>query len=197
MLGVVRDTKAVTRRLGSLVKLHLELAKLESKKKAIALGVGIGLGGLALILVLYAIGFGFASGAVGLTELLPLWASLLIVMGALLLGAGICGFLAMRFVKKGAPPCRPRRSRKWSARSGQFGTMADRSADEIRKEIAAERNAFEDDLVAVRGKLRWVVIVSVTATVMVSGVAVAAVVIKRKGARAGIRAGLKTMLKLV
>lgn len=75
--------------------------------------------------------------------------------------------------------------------------MADRSADEIRKEIAVERNAFEDDLVAVRGKLRWVVIVSVTATVMVSGVAVAAVVIKRKGARAGIRAGLKTMLKLV
>jgi Putative Actinobacterial Holin-X, holin superfamily III len=104
MLGVVRDTKAMTRRLGSLVKLHLELAKLESKKKAIALGVGIGLGGLALILVLYAIGFGFAAGAVGLTELLPLWASLLIVMGALLLGAGICGFLAMRFVKKGAPP---------------------------------------------------------------------------------------------
>jgi hypothetical protein len=75
--------------------------------------------------------------------------------------------------------------------------MADRSADEIRKEIAAERNAFEDELAAVRGKLRWVVIVSVTATVIVSGVAVAAVVIKRKGARAGIRAGLKTMLKLV
>jgi len=75
--------------------------------------------------------------------------------------------------------------------------MADRSADEIRKEIAAERKALEDDLVAVRGRLRWLVIVSVTAAVIVSGVAVAAVVIKRKGARAGIRAGLKTMLKLV
>ena len=75
--------------------------------------------------------------------------------------------------------------------------MADRSADEIGKEIAAEREALEDELVAVRGRLRWLVIVSVTATVIVSGVAVAAVVIKRKGARAGIRAGLKTMLKLV
>jgi hypothetical protein len=75
--------------------------------------------------------------------------------------------------------------------------MADRSADEIRKEIGAERKAFEDDLAAVHGRLRLLVIVSVTATVIVSGVAVAAVVMKRKGARAGIRAGLKTMLKLV
>lgn len=75
--------------------------------------------------------------------------------------------------------------------------MADRSAAEITKEIAAERKALEDDLAAVRGRLRWLVIVSVTATVIVSGAAVAAVVIKRKGARAGIRAGLKTMLKLV
>jgi hypothetical protein len=33
--------------------------------------------------------------------------------------------------------------------------------------------------------------------VIVSGVAVGAVVVERKGARAGIRAGLKTMLKLV
>ena len=75
--------------------------------------------------------------------------------------------------------------------------MADRSADEIRKEIAAERKALENDLAAGRGRLRWLAIVTVTATVMASGIAVAAVVIKRRGARAGIRAGLKTMLKLV
>jgi hypothetical protein len=36
--------------------------------------------------------------------------------------------------------------------------MADRSADEIRKEIAAERKALEDDFAAVRGRLRWLVI---------------------------------------
>ena len=75
--------------------------------------------------------------------------------------------------------------------------MADRSADEIRREIAAERKAVEKDLAVVRGKLRWLAIGTVTATVMVSGIAVAAVVIKRRGARAGIRAGLETMLKLV
>ena len=75
--------------------------------------------------------------------------------------------------------------------------MADRSAEQIRKEIAAERKALEDDLAAVRGRLRWLIIVSATVTVIVSGAAVAAVVVKRKGARAGIRAGLKTMLKLV
>ena len=66
-----------------------------------------------------------------------------------------------------------------------------------RKEIAAERKAVENDLAVVRGKLRWLAIGTVTATVMVSGIAVAAVVIKRRGARAGIRAGLETMLKLV
>jgi hypothetical protein len=75
--------------------------------------------------------------------------------------------------------------------------MADRSADEIREEIAAERKALGNDLAVVRGRLRWLAIATVTATVMVSGIAVAALVIKRRGARAGIRAGLKTMLKLV
>jgi len=47
MLGFVTPAKAARRRVQSLAKLHLELAKLEAKKRAIALAIGAGLGGLA------------------------------------------------------------------------------------------------------------------------------------------------------
>jgi hypothetical protein len=99
MFGVMSPAKAVRQRLRSLAKLHLELAKLEVKKKATALAIGAGLGGLALLLALYAIGFGFAAAAVGLAELLPLWASLLIVGGALFLGAAAAVFVALRYLR--------------------------------------------------------------------------------------------------
>ncbi len=104
MLGFVARTKAVKQRMQSLVRLNLELAKLEAKKKAKALGVAAGLGFLAVVLVVYAIGFAFASAAVGISEALPLWLSLLIVAGALLLLAAIAGFLASRFARKASPP---------------------------------------------------------------------------------------------
>jgi uncharacterized membrane protein YqjE len=104
MLGVVAQAKAVTQRMGSLVKLHLELAKLEAKKKATRLGEGVGLGGLALVLALYAIGFGFTAAAIGVNEVLPLWASLLIVAGALLLAAAITVFLAVRYLRELSHP---------------------------------------------------------------------------------------------
>ena len=104
MLGFVARTKAVKQRMQSLVRLNLELAKLEAKKKAKALGVAAGLGFLAVVLVVYAIGFAFASAAAGISEALPLWLSLLIVAGALLLLAAIAGFLASRFARKASPP---------------------------------------------------------------------------------------------
>ena len=99
MFGVVSQAKIVTSRLRSLAKLHLELAKLEAKKKATALAVAAALAGLALVLALYALGFGFAAGAVGLAEALPLWASLLIVGGALLLAAAVTVFIGVRYIR--------------------------------------------------------------------------------------------------
>ena len=104
MVGVVGRAKDVTQRLATLVKLNLELAKLEAKTKAIALAIALGLAGLVVLLLLYAIGFSLAAAAVGLAETMPLWASLLVVSGALLLVAAIAGFVAYRFARKLASP---------------------------------------------------------------------------------------------
>ena len=104
MFGFVTRTKSVKQRAQSLVRLNLELAKLEAKKKAMALGVAAGLALLAVVLVVYAIGFAFASAAAGINEALPLWLSLLIVAGLLLLLAAIAGFLASRSAQKATPP---------------------------------------------------------------------------------------------
>jgi len=104
MFGFVARTKSVKQRAQSLVRLNLELAKLEAKKKVAALGVAAGLALLAVVLVVYAIGFAFAAAAAGISEALPLWLSLLIVAGVILLLAATAGFLAMRFAKKASPP---------------------------------------------------------------------------------------------
>ncbi len=104
MLGVFSQVKALTRQLRLLTALNLELARLEGKQKATALGLAGGLAVGALALVVYAIGFAFAAAAAGLAEALPLWLSLLIVAGAILLIAGLLGFLAMRFARKASPP---------------------------------------------------------------------------------------------
>jgi len=104
MLGIATRTRAVNRRLKSLVDLNLELAKLEGKQKATALGMTAGFAVGAAALVFYAIGFGFAAAAAGLNESLPLWLSLLIIMAALLIAAAVLGFLAKRSAKKVSPP---------------------------------------------------------------------------------------------
>ena len=104
MFGFVARTNSVKQRTQSLVRLNLELAKLEAKKKATALGVAAGLALLAAVLIVYAIGFLFASAAAGINEALPLWLSLLIVAGLLLLFAAIAGFLAVRSAKTASPP---------------------------------------------------------------------------------------------
>lgn len=104
MFGLVSRTRSVKQRAESLVRLNLELAKLEAKKKVAALGVAAGLALLAVVLVVYAIGFAFATAAAGISEALPLWLSLLIVTGLILLLAAIAGLLAARFAKKASPP---------------------------------------------------------------------------------------------
>ena len=104
MLGIVTQAKQVQARLKSLVRLNIELAKVEGKRKAIALGIALALVGLAAVLALYALGFLFAAAAVGIAEELPLWASLLVVAAALLLFAVIAVLVASRFAKKISPP---------------------------------------------------------------------------------------------
>ena len=104
MFGFLSETKAVKRRVQTLVRLNLELAKLEGKQKATSLGIAGGLGIAAAVLVVYGIGFAFATAAAGLSEAFPVWLSLLIVTGIILLAAAILGVLARRFARKGVPP---------------------------------------------------------------------------------------------
>ena len=104
MLGAKAQARAVNRRMRSIARLNLELAKLEAKQKATALGIAGGLAVVAVVLVLYAIGFSFAALAVGISEALPLWASLLIVAGLIVLVAAILGLLARHFARKASPP---------------------------------------------------------------------------------------------
>jgi len=104
MFGFVARTKSVKQRSQSLMRLNLELAKLEAKQKAKALGVAGGLALLAGVLIVYAIGFAFASAAAGISEALPVWLSLLIVTGLILLLAAIAGLLAVRFARRASPP---------------------------------------------------------------------------------------------
>ena len=104
MLGVAARTRAVKRRLKSLVELNIELAKLEGKQKVTALGMAVGFALGAAALVFYAIGFGFAAAAAGFNEILPLWLSLLITMAILLITAGVLGLLAKRSAEKLSTP---------------------------------------------------------------------------------------------
>lgn len=96
--------KEVAEHASALVRLELELAKLEVGRKVGLLGVGIGLGVGAALVAVYAVGFLFATIAAALATFLSTWLALLIVTLFLLLLTGLLGWLAMRRIKKGAPP---------------------------------------------------------------------------------------------
>jgi membrane protein implicated in regulation of membrane protease activity len=102
--GVGTAAKQVAEHASTLARLELELALLEVKRKVAALGVGIGMSIAAGIFGLFALGFGLAAGAAALALVLPLWASLLIVFGVLVLISAILLFVGLGAIKKGAPP---------------------------------------------------------------------------------------------
>jgi membrane protein implicated in regulation of membrane protease activity len=102
--GVGTAAKQVAEHASTLARLELELALLEVKRKVAALGIGIGMSVAAGIFALFALGFGLAAGAVALALVMPMWAALLIVFGALALVATILLLVGLSAIKKGAPP---------------------------------------------------------------------------------------------
>jgi Putative Actinobacterial Holin-X, holin superfamily III len=96
--------KQVAEHASALVRLELELAKLELTRKVAALVTGIVLGLGAAVLALFMLGFLLAAGAAGLDTFMPTWLALLIVAGALLLLVGLLGLLALGRIRKGTPP---------------------------------------------------------------------------------------------
>jgi Putative Actinobacterial Holin-X, holin superfamily III len=96
--------KQVAEHASTLARLELELATMELKRKVAALGLGAVFGAGALFFVFYAIGFAFATIAAALATFMPTWLALLLVTFLLLVGAGLLGLLAVRSVRRGAPP---------------------------------------------------------------------------------------------
>jgi membrane protein implicated in regulation of membrane protease activity len=106
MLGIPARFQEIKTRAITLARLQLELVTLELKRKGKALAIAAALAIIAPVVVLYAIGFIFAAIAAGLTEVIPLWAALLIVSLLLLLTAAVLLYLAVRSARK-AGPARP------------------------------------------------------------------------------------------
>ena len=90
--------------MSSLVRLELELAAMELKKKMSELGIGIGLGVAAAIFAVYGLGFLFATIAAGLATAVSTWLALLIVTLGLFVVTALLGLFAMVKIKKGTPP---------------------------------------------------------------------------------------------
>ena len=103
-VGLSGATKRVADHARSFVRLELQLAASELKRKAAALGVGIALGVAAALFALVALAFGLAAATAGIATALPVWAALLIMFGALFLLAGILGGVGVLMLKKGSKP---------------------------------------------------------------------------------------------
>ena len=96
--------KEVAEHASALVRLEIELAKLEVSRKVGSLGAGLGLGVGAVVVAAYMVGFLFATIAAGLATVMPTWLALLIVTLFLLLLSVVLGLFAVNRIKKGTPP---------------------------------------------------------------------------------------------
>jgi uncharacterized membrane protein YqjE len=102
--GLGSAAKQFAERASTLVRLELELAALELKRKVGYLAKGIVFGLLAAVLLVFGLGFGLATVAAAIATATSTWLALLIVTGGLVLVAGLLGGLAVRSFKKGTPP---------------------------------------------------------------------------------------------
>jgi predicted PurR-regulated permease PerM len=103
-IGLGAATKAVSERVSSIVRLEIQLAVSELKRKVVALGLGIGLVVGAGIFLLFVLGFAFATIAAAFATFLSTWLALLIVTGILFAIAGALGFVGVTLLAKGTPP---------------------------------------------------------------------------------------------
>lgn len=103
-LGLSGATRRVAEHAREFVRLEVELATAELKKKAAALGTGLGLMVGAAVLAFLALTFGLLAAAAGLATTLSVWASLLIVCGGLVLITAVLTFVGYRMLQKGAKP---------------------------------------------------------------------------------------------
>jgi Putative Actinobacterial Holin-X, holin superfamily III len=97
-------TKRVADHARSIVQLEVQLATAELKRKAAALGTGAGLVAGAAVFAFLALAFAAAAAAAGLATTLPVWLSILIVFGILVLIAAILGLVGYKMLRDNANP---------------------------------------------------------------------------------------------
>jgi hypothetical protein len=102
-VGLGDAAKQVAERASSLARLEARLAAIELKQKLATFSVGIGLAVGGVVLALFGLGFLFASAAAGIATALPMWASLLIVGGVLVVVATVLAMLGVKRLRVGAP----------------------------------------------------------------------------------------------
>jgi Putative Actinobacterial Holin-X, holin superfamily III len=102
--GLGAAARLVSERAGAIVRLELQLAAAELKRKLTALGLGIGLLVGAALFSVFALGFGLATIAAALATTLSTWLALLIVTGALFALVAVLAALGLARVRKGTPP---------------------------------------------------------------------------------------------
>jgi uncharacterized membrane protein YqjE len=102
--GLGSSAKLVAESVSSIVRLELELATAELRRKLAALGIGIGLVVLAGVFGLLAIGLGVATVVAAIALVWPVWASLLVVTGGVLLLVGLLVGIGVSLIRRGSPP---------------------------------------------------------------------------------------------
>jgi Putative Actinobacterial Holin-X, holin superfamily III len=102
--GLGAAARLVSERASAIVRLELQLAAAELKKKVVSLGIGLALVVGAALFLLFAIGFALATVAAALATFLSTWLALLIVTGGLVLLAGLLVAVGIVLIRKGTPP---------------------------------------------------------------------------------------------
>jgi len=102
--SVSAAAKDVAEHAKSLVRLELELAALEVRRKLGSLGLGIALLAGAAVLGLFGLGFALATVAAAFATFLPTWLALLVVAGGVLVITGLLAAVGLAALKKGTPP---------------------------------------------------------------------------------------------
>ena len=102
--GVGAAAKTVAEHASALVRLEIELATMELKRKVVAIGMGIAFGLGAALFLLFMLGFLFLAVAAAFATVVSTWLALLITAGILFVLVGLLGALAIGRIRKGTPP---------------------------------------------------------------------------------------------
>jgi heme A synthase len=102
--GLGGAAKLVADRARSIVRLEIELAVSELKRKVAVLGFGIGLLVGAALFLFFALAFALATIAAAIATALSTWLALLIVAAALFLLVGLLAAVGIAAIKKATPP---------------------------------------------------------------------------------------------